>query len=158
MPANHDSVHQDLAKFGPKINTLYLKLHDYKYFHTSSNLEKKDNRIIGRSKLKSELFSLLVNGETKNGTYLITGSRGMGKTSLVNDILRKWKNKREFKWRMFLSSWIFGFLLFVIFKSLAGQVIHAIEFSKQETSSQTLIWLLLIILIGSLFIFFLGGV
>lgn len=36
--------------------------------------------------------SLLQNGETRSGSYLVTGYRGMGKTSLVRKIIRKVKN------------------------------------------------------------------
>lgn len=119
MPNQSDrSLHRSLAKYGPKLNTIYLKLHDYKYFHTSSNLEEKDRRIIGRHALKSQLFSLFTNGQTKNGTYLITGSRGMGKTSLVNDVLKRWRNKKDFKWKLVLTNLVFSILAYVWFRIL----------------------------------------
>ncbi|MEQ8470388.1 MAG: DMT family transporter [Marinoscillum sp.] len=116
------SLHGSLAKYGPKPNTIYLKLHDYKYFHTSSNFEKSDSRIIGRHSLKAQLFSLFTNGQTKNGTYLITGSRGMGKTSLVNDVLKRWRNKKDFKWRLVLTSLGVSILVSLWFVFLCGQI------------------------------------
>lgn len=116
------SLHGSLAKYGPKPNTIYLKLHDYKYFHTSSNFEKSDSRIIGRHSLKAQLFSLFTNGQTKNGTYLITGSRGMGKTSLVNDVLKRWRNKKDFKWRLVLTSLVASVLMSLWFTFLAQNI------------------------------------
>lgn len=73
--------------FGTKIKDLYIEIFDYGFYHGPSEIDNLDSRFIGREKVREKLTSILTNNETKSGTYLVTGFRGMGKTSLVNKTL-----------------------------------------------------------------------
>lgn len=77
----------DFNKLSSKIRDLYIGLHGYSFFHSPSNPKQKDKRFIGRKEITSRLKAILTHAETKSGAYLITGYRGMGKTSLVNNVL-----------------------------------------------------------------------
>ncbi|KJU85012.1 hypothetical protein MBAV_002794, partial [Candidatus Magnetobacterium bavaricum] len=50
-------------------------------------MDNIDGRFIGRKRLVDRLTNLLTNDESKSGAYLVTGFRGMGKTSLVNKVI-----------------------------------------------------------------------
>lgn len=67
-----------------KIKKIAIELHNYAYFHSPSELSNLDKRFIGRTKLIERLRSLITRSETKSGVYLITGYRGMGKSSFVS--------------------------------------------------------------------------
>ncbi|HHG85706.1 MAG TPA: ATP-binding protein, partial [Bacteroidetes bacterium] len=70
-----------------KIKNIYIELPGYEYFHSPSGVSRKDKRLIGRKAVKERLQTILKNSKTKAGAYLVTGYRGMGKTSLVRDII-----------------------------------------------------------------------
>ncbi|KJU83893.1 conserved hypothetical protein, membrane [Candidatus Magnetobacterium bavaricum] len=76
-----------LSDYSSKIKRIYIELHDYKFFHGPSEVDNLDGRFIGRQKLINRLTSLLTNDETKSGAYLVTGFKGMGKTSLVSKVI-----------------------------------------------------------------------
>ncbi|MBF0345834.1 MAG: ATP-binding protein, partial [Nitrospirae bacterium] len=76
-----------LSDYSARIKPIYLELHDYKFFHGPSEVDNLDGRFIGRKKLTERLTSLLTNDETKSGAYLVTGFKGMGKTSLVSKVI-----------------------------------------------------------------------
>ncbi|MEZ4825428.1 MAG: ATP-binding protein [Bacteroidia bacterium] len=70
---------------------VYLQLEDYQFFHSPYAMDegKNDIRFIGRQKLSSHLRMILENSQTKSGAYLVTGFRGMGKTSLVRKVIKE---------------------------------------------------------------------
>ena len=49
----------------------------------------KDDDFVGRERLMERLFLWLSNKDNKTGSYLVTGFRGMGKTSLVDRTIRR---------------------------------------------------------------------
>jgi hypothetical protein len=76
--------------YRPYIKTVCILLPDYTYRHTT-DINDQSN-FVGRDDAKSKLKGYLFNKSNK-GSYLITGYRGMGKTSLVNGVL----NPKELK-------------------------------------------------------------
>lgn len=76
-----------IQDFSSKIKKVYIELHDYSFFHSPTSTNKIDPRFIGRDGLIAKLKSLLQNTDTKSGAYLITGYKGMGKSSFVNKVL-----------------------------------------------------------------------
>lgn len=76
-------------KFSSKIKHLLIELQDYKFFHSPFGKTKPDNRFIGRNKVLNRLKNILENSDTRSGAYLVTGFRGMGKTSLVRKAIRE---------------------------------------------------------------------
>ncbi|MGD1844947.1 MAG: ATP-binding protein, partial [Salibacteraceae bacterium] len=102
----------DLSHFDSKIKDLYLKLHDFSFFHSPSGLQKPDARFVGREKIIRKLVNILSNSETKAGAYLVTGYRGVGKTSLVRKALAQLRAEprlgaSKIRW-LFLFSFLIG--------------------------------------------------
>jgi len=76
-----------LNQHGSRIKSIYLELKNYRFYHSPSKQSNPDKRFIGRKEMIKKLKSLITQSETNSGTYLVTGFRGMGKTSLVNQVL-----------------------------------------------------------------------
>lgn len=70
-----------------KIKNVLIELHNYYYSNNSNDDFENTDTFIGRSEIIDVLKSLLTNSNSKNGAYLVTGYRGMGKTSFVNKVL-----------------------------------------------------------------------
>ncbi|MBA4849400.1 tetratricopeptide repeat protein [Emticicia sp. BO119] len=70
------------------IKNIFLELPTYKFHHSPLNGDG-DEIFVGRKKIKDKFLNILKNGE-KNGAYLITGYRGMGKTSFVKSVLSEY--------------------------------------------------------------------
>jgi len=76
-----------LNRYLSYIKDIYIELHDYSFIHSPSQGHQANARFIGRRRLKERIRSLLTKGETRSGAYLITGYRGVGKSSLINQVL-----------------------------------------------------------------------
>ncbi len=72
-----------LSAHSAKIKDVYIELDDYEFFHSPYAYDKPDERFIGREKIVSHLKIMLLKSDIRSGAYLITGFRGMGKTSVV---------------------------------------------------------------------------
>ena len=83
-----------------KIRDLHIPLPNFEYFHKPSSEEKKFDNFIGREEEAERLEEWLANGDS--GAYLVTGYRGMGKTSLVGKVLNKIARTKRKKWIEFL--------------------------------------------------------
>lgn len=71
------------------LKEVYVELNNYKFFHSPSVVGKIDGRFRGRKKIENKLNNILKASKVKSGAYLITGYRGVGKTSLVNKVLSR---------------------------------------------------------------------
>jgi len=69
--------------------TLYIQLEDYTFFHSPSQVDDIDRRFIGRRAVVDRLKLLLTYSNTRGGAYLVTGYRGMGKSSAVSKALNE---------------------------------------------------------------------
>lgn len=76
-----------LSKYSAKIKDVYIELKDYEFFHSPYSDNKAKKRFIGRNKVKDRIISILKHTNIKAGSYLITGFRGMGKTSVIREAL-----------------------------------------------------------------------
>jgi hypothetical protein len=70
--------------FSSRIKKIFIELHGYNFFHGPSELKNIDKRFIGRRDIINKLKSIILNSETRSGAYLVTGYRGMGKSSFVS--------------------------------------------------------------------------
>lgn len=70
-----------------RIVSMLFQLHGYAFFHGPSTPGTTDKRFIGRVQLHKRLRLLLTHAESRSGAYLVTGYRGVGKTSLVGQVL-----------------------------------------------------------------------
>jgi len=71
-----------------KIRELHIPLPNFKYFHKPSSEEEVFENFIGQEENSEQLENWLTNDET-GGAYLVTGYRGMGKSSFVGKVLNK---------------------------------------------------------------------
>lgn len=78
------------------IKDIYIELPFYKYLHGPVEVsdDDRDIRFIGRKKIRQRLLNILRKGK-KSGAYLVTGYRGMGKTSYVNKVLKDYQNEEK---------------------------------------------------------------
>ncbi len=81
------SFHLPFAERSARIKRLFIELHGYAYFHNPSEIGNVDSRFIGRDEICERLRTLLTKHQTKSGSYLVTGYRGVGKSSLVARVL-----------------------------------------------------------------------
>lgn len=88
-----ESLKELLNKHSYKIKPIFLELFNYSYKHAP--LKEDDKRFIGRSKLERKIRSFISSSSTKSGAYLVTGFRGMGKTSVVNRALSIYKTSNK---------------------------------------------------------------
>lgn len=78
-----------------------MEIPNYKYHHHPNTGKPNDeekgkpkHNFIGRDMLQNRFLDILLKGG-RNGAYLVTGYRGMGKTSLVNIVVEKYRKKEE---------------------------------------------------------------
>ncbi len=100
--------------FESKIKNIYIELHNYSFFHSPTGLGKTYNKFVGRERLLERLRTLLTNSETKSGAYLITGFRGMGKTSLVRKVLSEIKGNHYYSLSRHFRLFLFLILIYII--------------------------------------------
>lgn len=70
-----------------KIKRINIPIPAFRYFHQASSNEEVDNRFFGRERSSVRLYSWLSDKDSRSGSYLVTGYRGMGKSSFVGRIL-----------------------------------------------------------------------
>lgn len=75
--------------FNSKIEKVFIEVHDYSFCHTSSSDNNTATHFLGRKELVTRLKNLITNSSTKSGVYLVTGNRGVGKSSLVSNVVKK---------------------------------------------------------------------
>ena len=68
-----------------KTKKLRIELPDYHFSHSLS----EESHFVGRKKISAKLNSLIADKKNKTGVYLVTGNRGVGKTSLVNKVVNE---------------------------------------------------------------------
>lgn len=91
----------DFDFYSSKIKRIFIPLPGFKFFHRPSEENDIDPSFIGRDRISEKLANWLRDDNgNKTGAYLITGFRGMGKTSFVgkviDDLKKKQKNKTSF--------------------------------------------------------------
>jgi len=152
-----------LSRYSSKIKDIYLQLHDYSFFHSPSGLKKEDARFIGRETIIQKLHNILTNSETRAGAYLVTGYRGVGKTSLVRKVLAKVRGEYSpglSIYLILLVCWLFlGILLGEgtpewLFETLSEAFPELPDFYTEWAGSLTIGWILSIIVGGVLVIYY----
>ncbi|MCA0231920.1 MAG: hypothetical protein LCH91_15730 [Bacteroidetes bacterium] len=75
------------------IRNIYLALPNYTFKHHPIG-DTDDEIFLGRNNIIQKLLNVLEYGD-KKGAYLVTGYRGMGKTSFVKKAINKYKEKED---------------------------------------------------------------
>lgn len=86
---NETATNEFLKKYSSKIPPMYIPIPEFKFYHAASSEEKVDPKFIGREGIKESLKSWLKDEKTGTGVYLVTGYRGMGKSSFVGKVLNE---------------------------------------------------------------------
>lgn len=78
-----------LRRLSSRIDNIYVPLPHFEFFHKASGEGGIDRKFVGRERISDRLKNYLKCEGDKNlsGTYLITGYRGMGKSSLVGKVV-----------------------------------------------------------------------
>ncbi|MDR1345540.1 MAG: ATP-binding protein, partial [Bacteroidales bacterium] len=118
-----------------RIEDLHIPIPNFRFHHTPSSEEEVDAKFIGRENELAQLQEWVKEG--KSGNYLVSGHRGMGKTSFVGKALNEIQEKPK-KWIaclyylafvLIFASCFFTVLLFQFFnKSLDKTIICILGF------------------------------
>lgn len=132
-----------LNDFSSRVKKLLIEVIDYSFFHGPSDIKSIDSRFIGRKRILKRLKAILTNSETKSGAYLITGHRGMGKSSFVSKAIHdlnpvgNLRNLFSRLLRIYLFSCLFAIFLLqiplwmVAFLFLASFVYYLIKYIQK---------------------------
>ncbi len=94
--------------YSSKVKRVNIPIPEFKFFHMPSSDEQVDPKFIGREQISDKLYSWLKDDPT-GGSYLVTGFRGMGKSSFVGRVLYKLTQRTTVK------EYVVGFLFFLSF-------------------------------------------
>ena len=74
--------------YSSKVKRVNIPIPGFKFFHKASSEEEVDPKFIGREQISDKLYSWLKD-DPAGGSYLVTGFRGMGKSSFVGRVLNQ---------------------------------------------------------------------
>lgn len=80
-------------KYSSRNKRINILLENFRFFHQPSSDEEVDPKYINRQNAEHQLKNWLEEERTNHGVYLVTGYRGMGKSSLVGKVLNDLKGK-----------------------------------------------------------------
>jgi hypothetical protein len=84
------SKQKHLDILNSKIKKLHIELPNYVFNHSSSSKSfSHPSLFLGRKELIEKLTNLFNNTSTRKGVYLITGNRGVGKSSLIEEVIKR---------------------------------------------------------------------
>jgi hypothetical protein len=121
---------------------VFLELPDYSFCHSSQTEDKTNSIFLGRELLLSRLKNLIVSKLSKTGVYLVTGNRGVGKSSLVEKVI----NETSLQKNNFSNYFNFLLLSFVLLLGL--QYINGINFVHKIVDEYWFVVILSIIAIS----------
>jgi len=70
-----------------KTKKIKIELPNYRFSHSSSGDSAQP--FIGRERIREKLKRIVEDSPNESGVYLVTGNRGVGKTSLVSEIIKE---------------------------------------------------------------------
>jgi len=108
-----------------KLKRVFIELHNYSFSHgTSEDFNSNDN-FIGRERELEKFKSTLTDSSKKSGIYLVTGYRGMGKTSFVKKVLSDLFCPNDLVFH--LKHWLFIVFIAFLITLLSVVTIHKIS-------------------------------
>jgi hypothetical protein len=138
------------AEKSSKIQRVLIGLNDYSFYHGPSEIEDSDERFIGREKEIDKLKSVLTDTSKKSGAYLVTGYRGMGKTSFVNKVLEEiYSPSKAIKYtlyliRMLFISFLCSICLFYTIRQISPKILDRLDLNFKEPILSFLIVVVLV--------------
>jgi hypothetical protein len=70
-----------------KIKKIRIELPEYHFSHSSSG--DSSHTFIGRKRILEKLTRIVADSPDESGVYLVAGNRGVGKTSLVSEVIKR---------------------------------------------------------------------
>ena len=138
-----------------KTERVLLELPDYAYSHSSSAENKTKSFFLGRKNLIARLKNLIISTSSETGVYLVTGNRGVGKSSLVDKVINETSlpaNKTK-KYSTFILVALF---LVLGLQYVINQIVNPITYECFKHKSFCTIIICSIIFIGLLFFGLIG--
>ena len=80
---------------GSILKTWAIPLPFFHFHHEPYRRESSHKNFIGRNELSKKFLAIMRNSQNSSGSYLITGYRGVGKTSFVKKVLEDYKNGKS---------------------------------------------------------------
>ena len=105
---NLESIYFESNNQSSKIKRIFIELHDYNFCHGPSEVGSNNDYFVGRERIIEKVKNIIRDTSKKSGCYLVTGYRGMGKTSFVNKVIDTLTNRNR------LYKLFFKILLFTI--------------------------------------------
>lgn len=84
---NTDKPYNEMDRYASDISHILIPLPNFKHYHQTESESIGDNGFIGRRTIICKLKNWITNKKTMTGAYLVTGYRGMGKSSFVGRVL-----------------------------------------------------------------------
>ena len=87
-----ETPHEESAQ----LRTWVVPLRRFRFHHEPYRRETGPDSFIGREALCAEFLALLTNSQNSSGSYLVTGYRGVGKTSVIKKVLHDYADGRHY--------------------------------------------------------------
>lgn len=145
MKSDNPKYRNPLDGYSSELKSILIPLDNFNHYHDADNTNGLDDSYIGRERIIGKLKNWITDENSLVGTYLVTGYRGMGKSSFVNRVLKEIQSSRKFiskGWFIFLKIALIAFTLFLCVKN------------SKERHVETVEWFFGGLLIGTLFLFF----
>lgn len=145
MKSNNPKYRNPLDGYSSELKSIIIPLDNFNHYHDADNTNGPDDSYIGRERIIGKLKNWITDENSLVGTYLVTGYRGMGKSSFVNRVLKEIQSSRKFiskGWFIFLKIALIAFTLFLCVKNSKVRHVETVE------------WFFCGLLIGTLFLFF----
>lgn len=81
--------------YSSSVKHILIPLPNFKGYHQTVSEEEGDKMFVGREAVINKLTAWLADPKSINGAYLVTGFRGMGKSSLIGQTLYKLTNGKK---------------------------------------------------------------
>ena len=129
-----------------KTESIIIELPEYAYSHSSEAENRVKPFFIGRKGLVKRLKHIIRSSSSKTGVYLVAGDRGVGKTSLVDEVIKKTSLQKRKPF--------YTFLIVLLFLILSLQYISNQFFLKIEGDKNANIWLGIVSTIALQYLFY----
>jgi len=123
-----------------KIKNLRIELPHYSFSHSASG--DSQHTFIGRERILEKLKKVIEASHNEPGVYLVTGNRGVGKTSLVSEVIKKTSLQAKSNFTVNLR-YFFLFLFFVAGTQFVLQILNIIPEKNPITLGVILFFLFL---------------
>ena len=136
--------------FNSKIKKIRIELPHYSFSHSSSGDSSHD--FIGRERILEKLKKLVMDSTDEPGVYLVTGNRGVGKTSLVNEVIKE----TSLKTKSNLFENLRGLFLMLLAVAVTQSCLQIFDIPKKHSIIFVIVTILILVSSFTLLCFFNG--